>query len=272
MKKIFVVFLVLIAAAGLFAGGQQASPSEGAPYADGIYFAREARPDQNGWTGNVTLEVREGKIVSALWNGGHIDGGKDKKARSMEGSYGMFEKAGAAAPWYEQAAAVEAHLIATQDPRAVRYSGEEGRTDEISGATIHVSGFFDLAAQALAAGPAGYGPYKDGIYRAEQGGFDENGYKDFVEITVTSGYIVAARWDSLAESGDKNKRQKSLDGEYGMVEKAGAMAPWAEQSRAVAASLIASQKTDAPDSISGASISPAPFYNLAAEALSGAMR
>ena len=78
----------------------------------------------------------------------------------------MEAKGGAKAPWYKQAEAAQDHLLATQNPKEISYKDDAGHTDEISGASIHVIEFFDLAEKALAAGPVGYGPYKDGSYGA----------------------------------------------------------------------------------------------------------
>ncbi|MDK2800646.1 MAG: hypothetical protein PWQ70_2265, partial [Clostridiales bacterium] len=66
------------------------------------------------------------------------------------GKYGMKEKGGAQAEWHEQAEKAEAYLLKTQDPTKITYTDDEGHTDLISGATIHVKEFFELANEALA--------------------------------------------------------------------------------------------------------------------------
>ena len=270
MKKIL-SFLVILAvfSTAIIAEGQQEAASDMAKYKDGVYFAQEDQFGKTGWKYNVTIEVRDGKIVKAVWNGANINGGKDKVSLSKAGEYGMVAKAGAMAPWFEQAAAAQDYLLETQDPTAISYKDDEGHTDAFSGASIHVIEFFTLAEEALAAGPVGYGPYKDGAYHAEQPEFD-HGYKYFVDVTVISGYIVAVNWDGLAEDGTSNKAQKSMDGEYGMVANGGAMAPWFEQAAAVEANLLATQETKMPDAVSGASIGLDPFYALLNEAMASA--
>lgn len=263
MKRyVFVAALLIAAGSALFAnGGQEAA--QGPALADGIYFAQADNfSDKTGWKYNVTLKVEDGRVVSADWNGAHVDNGTDKKRRSESGEYGMVEKGGAMAPWWEQAEAVEAWFVENQ---------ETSMPDAISGATIGLEDFFVLAEKALAKGPVGYGPYQDGVYRAEQESFSHN-YKYFVGLTVTSGYIVAANWDALAEDGTKNKQQASMDGDYGMVEKAGAIAPWWEQARAVEEYFLETQDTTQPDAISGATIGLDEFFTLAGEALEGAKR
>ena len=164
------------------------------------------------------------------WNGSNINAGPTKETLSRNGQYGMEARGGAMAPWWKQAQAVEKELIRKQDISAITISDSDGHTDAVSGATIKVLPFVDLVKEALAAGPVGYGPYKDGTYHAEQAAFD-HGYKYAVDVTVTSGYIVAVNWDGLAEDGGKSKAQRSMDGEYGMVANGGAMAPWWEQAQ-----------------------------------------
>ena len=245
-----------------FAGGGKEDPGRSV-LADGIYFAQEGGfNEETGWKYTVTLHAKDGRVVSADWDGAHVDAGTGKKARSRSGEYGMDEKGGAIARWWEQAEAVEAWFIETQ---------ETGMPDAISGATIGLEDFFALTQKAIEKGPVGYGPYMDGVYRAEQESYNHN-YKYFVELTVISGYVVAANWDAPAKDGTKSKQQASMDGEYGMVEKARAMAPWWEQARAVEEYFLKTQDTSQPDAISGATIGLDEFFTLAGEALEGAQR
>ena len=251
-------------------------------YEDGVYFAQEdSFSERTGWKYMVILEVENGEIVSAIWEGANRDGGTSKVTRSRSGEYGMVENGGAMAPWFEQAAAAEAYLLETQDPTAIEYTSDEGHTDAISGATIHVIEFFSLAEEALAAGPNGYGPFQDGQYHAEEAEFGETGWKYTADLTVVGGRIVAANWNGLAEDGGTSKKQRSMDGEYGMVENGGAMAPWFEQARAAEAYLLDTQDPTAieytsdeghADAISGATIHVIEFFTLAEEALEGASR
>jgi len=157
-NKIFALALSVIMVVGLLTGcGSKTEPTSKdttndtkAKYADGIYFAQADNFDEkSGWKEVVTLEVKDGKIVSADWNGVHKNAGADKKTQSKEGKYGMKEQGKAQAEWHEQAQKAEAYLIEKQDPTAIKYTDNEGRTDAISGVSIHVMGFFKLAEQAL---------------------------------------------------------------------------------------------------------------------------
>lgn len=265
MKKIlFLMVLCLMVIPAVVAEGQ---------FEDGVYFAQEQEFPKSGWKYNVTLVVEGGKIEEVLWNGSNINAGTDKKTRSLDGQYPMVANGGAIAEWHVQAEKVEDFLVKTQDVEKITLTDADGHTDAVSGATIKVGNFVTLVNEALAAGPVGYGPYKDGVYSAEEAGFSEySGYKYMVEVTVTSGYIVSVAWDGVHQDGGKTKNQRSLDGEYGMVENGGAMAPWHEQATEVEAYVLAGQTVDQPDAITGASIGLDPFFTLLNEALSGADR
>ncbi len=256
------------------AGGKMSSFEIGS-LEDGFYMAQEEGfSEKTGWKYVVTLQVADGKIAEAVWNGAHQTAGPSKVAQSKSGDYGMVEKAGAQAPWYEQAAKAEAYLLEKQDPTAITYTDDVGHTDAISGVSIHVVEFFDLAQKALEKGPVGRGPYKDGSYHAEMSEFD-HGWKAAVDLTVLGGRIVAAEWDALAEESDTTKKEASRNGEYGMMDNSGAQAPWFEQAEKAEAYLIEVQDpTQVPindqgatDAISGVSIGVEEFFTLADKAL-----
>lgn len=249
---------------------------------DGKYFAQQDGFGSSGWKSQVVLEVKGGKITAANWNGvSNIAGAMDKKAYDKAGNYNMVKFGKAQAEWYQQAEKVEQYLVKTQDYKFNKYSDAEGHTDAISGASIHVKEFFDLAQKALAAGPVAKGSYaKDGWFYAEQTDFDKNsGWKDTVLLTVVNGRIVDVVWNGI--SNDKTKKSKiveSVSGNYNMVKFGKAQAEWHEQAAKAQAALLAAQdpakiavKADGKtDAISGVSIAVAPFLQLAANALKAA--
>jgi major membrane immunogen (membrane-anchored lipoprotein) len=122
-------------------------PTERGPYRDGSYSAESDDFSSSGWKDRVNLTVIGGRIVAAYWNPYNEDG-EDKYVASENGEYGMLQNGGAQAAWYEQADRVEAALLQSQDPAAFTWN-EDGSTDAISGVSIHVNAFFELAAKAL---------------------------------------------------------------------------------------------------------------------------
>lgn len=249
---------------------------------DGKYFSQQDGFGSSGWKSQVVLEVKGGKITAANWNGvSNIAGAGDKKSYDKAGNYNMVKFGKAQAEWYQQAEKVEQYLIQTQDINFNKYKDAEGRTDAISGATIHVKDFFDLVKKALAAGPVARGIYaKDGWFYAEQPDFDkEAGWKDTILITVVNGRIVDVVWNGI--SNDKTKKSKiveSVSGNYNMVKFGKAQAEWHEQAARAQAALIKAQdpakiavKSDGKtDAITGVSIHVGPFLQLATNALKAA--
>lgn len=140
-----VLAVLMVVVLGVFTA---CSSSSQPVYKDGTYTAEAASFDESsGWKDNVTVTVSGGKIVAVDWNGTHKDGGDDKKTMSVSGEYGM-KAGGAASEWHEQAASMEAELISTQDPEKIKVKSD-GTPDAVSGVTIHVSAFTQLAKEAL---------------------------------------------------------------------------------------------------------------------------
>ncbi|AEJ62287.1 hypothetical protein Spith_2030 [Spirochaeta thermophila DSM 6578] len=283
MRKAIISMLVILMGVFLILSGcAKKEEAAASTWKDGVYFAQLPDFDpETGWKDVVILEVKDGKIASVVWNAVHRDAGPDKITRSMNGQYPMVERGGAKVPWHEQAQKAVAYLLETQDPTKITYKDDEGHTDAISGVSIHVKELFELAKEALERGPVGYGPYKDGTYHAEQADFSPQGWKEFVDITVLGGRIVAVRWDALHKDGGDPKDTRSRNGEYGMYENGGAQAPWWQQAEAVEKYLMQTQdptkityKDDEghTDAISGVSIHVNSFFQLAQEALKDARR
>jgi major membrane immunogen (membrane-anchored lipoprotein) len=277
LLKIAMVFIMVASVASFaFAGGEGESEGAGG-FQDGVYFAQQDAFGDTGWKYMVTIEVKDGKIVSAEWDGANVNAGPDKITLSKSGQYGMVANGGAQAEWYVQAQKTSDYLVKVQDPAQIRYNKDDGTTDAISGVSIHINDFVELAEQALKQGPVGYGPYKDGSYHAEAPEF-EHGYKDAVDLTVVSGRIVAVHWAPIAEDGGVTKNEASEAGDYGMFENGGAQDPWYVQADRAEAALLKSQDPKAipfnddgyTDAISGVSIHVNEFLGLAEKALEGA--
>lgn len=118
-------------------------------YRDGVYSAR-SDTDSNGWQDTVEVTITNGKVAAVDWDAVWV---KDdtitvsKKEYSAAGDYGMKEKGGSLADWHEEAKAAEDYVIANNGTAGIKLieSGDKtGKTDSISGATVHVSEFVKL--------------------------------------------------------------------------------------------------------------------------------
>ncbi len=127
-----------------------AGPVGTGKYVDGTFYAEEAAFNaENGWKENASFTVINGFVVAANWNGTSEATPKDKKTFSTDGEYKMVEFGKAIAEWHEQAALVEGFLVDSQDFDAITLTDADGHTDAVSGVSMKVLSFVDLAKQAL---------------------------------------------------------------------------------------------------------------------------
>lgn len=117
---------------------------EGAELSDGTYEAKTSEPDSNGFTEVVTLTVKDGAITEANWDAVTEDGSK-KSVMSENGEYTMTEDG---LTWKAQAEALAEALIENQSLSFLT-TDAEGKTDAVTGVSISVNGFIDLATQCL---------------------------------------------------------------------------------------------------------------------------
>jgi major membrane immunogen (membrane-anchored lipoprotein) len=228
-----------------------------------VYFAQDNDFAPQGWKEQVVVTVAGGKITAVNWNGVSNLGVSDKKTVAAAGGYGMKKASKLGLEWDQQAANVEAYLVKTQNPGFNKIK-QDGTTDAITGASMHVGGFFALVNKALAAGPVAKGIYKkDGWFFKEMPAFDtQTGWKDSVLVTVVNGTIVDVLWNGTnKDTKKKSKLVEALEGRYGMA-KAAKLGEWNVQAAAVEAAIVKAQdpakinvrKDGTSDAITGASI------------------
>jgi major membrane immunogen (membrane-anchored lipoprotein) len=133
MKKFSIAAAIVALVLVLAACGNSVS------YKDGFYRAT-ADEFGNGWRYFVEATVADGKIVSVTFDADPEEGTRTKYEVSKAGEYGMVENGGAQWPWWEQADALTKHLVDSQSLEM---------PDAVSGATIGIDGFFDLAKKAI---------------------------------------------------------------------------------------------------------------------------
>lgn len=124
-------------------------PVGSGPYVDGSFYASAADFDESsGWKDNASFTVINGFVVSAYWNGEHKDSAKDKKTTSIDGEYNMVKFGNAIAEWHEQVQLIEGFIMDAQDIEMITLV-DDAHTDAVTGVTIAVNGFVNLAKEAL---------------------------------------------------------------------------------------------------------------------------
>jgi uncharacterized protein with FMN-binding domain len=254
MKKFGIAgAIVLLCSAALFAQN----------YKDGFYFAQDA-DYVNNQKNQVVIEVKGSKIASVTWNILSLNAGtKDLKTIAASGAVP------AAATWATQAAAVEQHLVSSQDAKAVT----------VPGGPANAKPFFDLASKALKARAVAKGAYKDGWYYAEAATADAYHTKNSTLITVVNGTIVDVLWNGILQgmpaSVNPSKMITSRAKGYPMTD---AKKMWHEQAALFAAALVKVQNPDSiklkanasPDGVSGVSIQVKDYLDVVKQALAAA--
>ena len=247
--------------------GDSTEELKGAVLEDGTYEVKGEPMD--GYTDQVSMTVKEGKITEVVWESVGEDGSK-KSVLSETGEYVMTEDG---LTWKEQAEAMAAALVENQSLEFANLN-EQGKTDAVSGVSISVGGFVNLAEQCMkeAAGLTQTLALQDGTYEAK--GTPADGYTDQVTMTVKEGKITEVAWESVGEDGSK-KSVLSENGEYVMTEDG---LTWKEQAEAMAAALVENQSLEfanlneqgKTDAVSGVSISVGGFVNLAQQCMNQA--
>ena len=113
---------------------------------DGLFYAEAQQFDSSGYKEYVALYVSGGRIVWVNWNAANEDGTQSKKEAGD--SYGLKSASGIGAEWYQQAEAFEQYVIEHQGVEGLT-TGDDGKTDAISGCTIAVSGAKTLTEQII---------------------------------------------------------------------------------------------------------------------------
>lgn len=213
MKKLFSIFALVLLSLTLVACGDKDLTqecdttkctgnnnggnveSDFADYDDGVYFAY-ADEFASSYRYFVVLEINDGKLTYAAWDGYHQDMGKSgikgysKHTGDYLGLYGM-DRNNTNGKWYIQADRVVQHLISTQSLDVT--FNDQGKSDVVAGATIHFVEFYDLVEQALENGPveAGTLNLKNGFYYVESEPNDKGDITMFTAFVVNSRIVLA---------------------------------------------------------------------------------
>ena len=119
-------------------------------YKDGWYYYLSDKTDAYHTRNYVLITVVNGTIVDVLWNGvlvgmpASIDPSKIIQSKKPNG----YPMTGSKSAWHLQAALVAAELTKVQNPDSIKMKSNK-TPDSISGATIEIAVFIDLAKQAL---------------------------------------------------------------------------------------------------------------------------
>ncbi len=219
---------------------------------DGTYTAK-TKETMTGDYNYVTVTVENGKVTNVVWD--EITAGASKAQLSADGKYVMKPV------WKTQSESLGAYVVENQTTAGIM--NETGYTDAVSGVSIYVGGFVNLADQAIAKSGG-----QDGTYTVE-GTPDDKGDYGYVTVTVEGGKVTNVIWDEIY--GGASKAELSANGQY-------AMKPiWKTQAESLGTYVVENQTTGGilnengyTDAVSGVSIYAGGFVDLANQALAQA--
>jgi major membrane immunogen (membrane-anchored lipoprotein) len=110
-------------------------------------------------------------------------------------------------------------------------------------------------------GSCGDTAYQDGSYHAEAAGYDDSGWKEYLDITVSGGKITDVDYDALHR---EDGRRKSEDIDYQAAYRAAGLGTDpADYTVRLEDALLERQKVQQIDGIAGATVSTGHFISLA---------
>jgi major membrane immunogen (membrane-anchored lipoprotein) len=238
MKKVFLLLILAVATFTLF--GCNSSEYK----VDGEFLAYEASVSHNApQVVMVTVTIEDGEIV-----GYNIDTRQGNKVQNEDESwtfswkemtkkelgddYGMATEDGQL-EWYEQAEALEAHWL--ENGVSIDEVDAEGNTDAVTGVTITVDAYYELALEAIELAKAGkfqavYCTADDLVSATMM--VDEKGVATDLVLDVLQGSPTGETFAFR----DKTKQELGL--EYGMKDASEIGKEWFEQAEAIAAYVL----------------------------------
>jgi major membrane immunogen (membrane-anchored lipoprotein) len=238
MKKVFLLLVLAVATFTLF--GCKSSEYK----VDGEFLAYEASVSHNApQVVMVSVTIEDGEIV-----GYNIDtrqgnkvqnedeswtfSWKDKTKKELGDDYGMATEEGQL-EWYEQAEALEAHWL--ENGVSIDEVDAEGNTDAVTGVTITVDTYYELALDAIDLAKEGkfqavYCTADDLVIATMM--VDEKGVATDLVLDVLQGSPTGETFAFR----DKTKQELGLD--YGMKDASDIGKEWFEQADAIAAYVL----------------------------------
>ena len=238
MKKVFLLLILAVATFTLF--GCNSSEYK----VDGEFLAYEASVSHNApQVVMVTVTIEDGEIV-----GYNIDTRQGNKVQNEDESwtfswkemtkkelgddYGMATEDGQL-EWYEQAEALEAHWL--ENGVSIDEVDAEGNTDAVTGVTVTVDTYYELALEAIDLAKEGkfqavYCTADDLVSATMM--VDEKGVATDLVLDVLQGSPTGETFAFR----DKTKQELGL--EYGMKDASEIGKEWFEQAEAIAAYVL----------------------------------
>lgn len=245
---------------------------EQGPYTDGSYEVRMPQYE-NGWQEYGKITVTDGYITDVEYDA-HNEAGEKK---SRDTAYRDSMAAGNAANGLPAVYPEKVYSDLVTAFRAAEYDPE--KVDAVAGATVSSGNFKKVMAALMEMVEKGQPGemtlplYEDGVYEVEMPEYD-NGWKDFIRVTIAAGKVDSIAFDARNEQGDL----KSADEEYQKSMIAGNVANGlpetypADYAQRLIENYEQAGSVEEMDGVAGATISSRNFKKLLGHALENAQK
>lgn len=210
MKHKYTALLLALLLPTLSLTGCGGEPAEKSPYKNGTYTAAWADPEADGFMEELTISIKNGVITVLTFDGNNATGGKKSEDGALREEMEAAVKTSGGVNTYPKK--FYADIIDSFN----RAGGKVEEMENVAGATRSTRSFRTLLTNLLAenaltgeAKTLSLPRYQDGSYTVTQPAFDENGYKEFLTLTVSSGKVTIENYDAK----DKDGKLRSTDTE-----------------------------------------------------------
>ncbi|BBF45288.1 putative pheromone precursor lipoprotein [Lachnospiraceae bacterium KM106-2] len=142
LKSLFTMVLVGMLSLALLTGCS--SKDDSAKLKDGTYTKTADKADDKGFTYEMKMVVKDGKITSLDYDA-TSEAGKSKKQMSLDGEYTMTTDG---LTWAAQSEALAKYVMEHNSVKDLTVN-DEGKTDVVSGVSINIQGFLSFASDLL---------------------------------------------------------------------------------------------------------------------------
>ena len=268
---IICVVCICLGMSGCAGGGQShLNETDRGPYTDGVYEVQMPTYDKS-WQEYGKVTVTGGYITEVEYDALNESGEK----KSEDAAYRDDMAVGNAVNGLPATYPEKAYQDLTQAFQAAQYDPE--KVDSVAGATLSSQNFKKVMTALMekvregTPGKTALPLYQDGTYEVEMPEYD-NGWKDFVRLTIIGGEVESIQYDARDEDG----QLKSADEKYERDMISGNAANGlpetypADYIQKLVDSYMQSGSAEEIDSVAGATISTHRFQKLLRHALKSA--
>lgn len=156
---------------------------------DGLYLALSSYDKISEWREFVIIEISDGEIIDLYWDAVPFSGGELKTNRDE------FEL------WTQETEMIANHILENQKLPKSTSLNSNGEFQLVEGSTIDSRNLVELCSLAVKSEPITKSNLSDGWYHFSEDVFADDGWLEWVDLTVANNVIVSACWNGANSDG-----------------------------------------------------------------------